>query len=169
MGLRWLDCRQWPTYMFFHDDITDWDVKILGHEVGSNKGQQAFESLATLVAHRLWRPFLQLQRPIVKVRTDNTGALAVVASLKGKGNSMNLIAREFALDAGLCVYTPEIVEHLPGVTNVIADVLSRKKDPRYEKTWTLPQFLSNSRRCIAPVRDYTWWKSLVPPSVATSA
>ena len=60
------------------------------------------------------------------MRSDNVGALSVFSPLRGKGAAMGLIAREYAIDVGNGAYTPDLIDHIPGVANVTADVLSRR-------------------------------------------
>ena len=54
---------------------------------------------------------------------------------------MGLIAREAALDVADGLYEPLVVEHIPGVANVLADVLSRRRDPKYAVSWSVPPSL----------------------------
>ena len=142
---------------FFSDEITATDCTILGVTHGSHTGQQAFEALAVLVAVRLWMPEITSRRATLAVRTDNIGALTVVASLKGKGPSMGLVARELALDFGSCSYAPRVVEHLPGVANVLADVLSRRLDP-HKQPWRSPAQVAHLSPTQVTARIPTWWR-----------
>ena len=105
----------------------------------------------------------------LNVRSDNLGALHTYAALKGKGQGMNLISREFALDAGKCELTPDLITHLPGVANGISDVLSRKLDPRYSKYLQIPTFLANSTQVTPPRRSEEWWRARVAPGSAKNA
>ena len=161
----WLSVNNKPI-SFFYDAITPDDERILNHQIGSNLGQQAFESLALLVAHRLWLKLVRGRRVKLNVRSDNLGALHTYAALKGKGQGMNLISREFALDAGKCELTPDLITHLPGVANGISDVLSRKFDPRYAKDLQTPTFLANSTQVTPPRRSDEWWRARVAPGSA---
>ena len=79
-----------------------------------------------------------------------------------------MIAREYALDIGEGVYEPELIQHLPGVTNVTADSLSRRTDPAYAAKWVVPAFLASAKRWVPPPRVKAWWKTL-SPGVASSA
>lgn len=87
------------------------------------------EALSLLVAYRHWASVLQHRRAYVTFRNDNMGALTVLASLKGTGHALGLIARELFLDIGRGEYLPRAISHLPGVANGTADALSRKFDP----------------------------------------
>ena len=80
---------------------------------------------------------------------------------------MNIVAREYALDIGECAFAPELIQHIPGVTNMIADLLSRRTDPKYAATWAIPQFLANATEITPPPRTSSWWRSLATTGVAS--
>ena len=161
----WISMNNVPI-AYYSDSITAFDEEILGHTAGTCEGQQTFESLALLVAHRLWYKVIAARRARHVVRSDNLGALHTFASLKGRGAGMNLISREFALDAGKCELTPDVIAHLPGVANGVADTLSRRFDPAKAASWTLPSFLSLAKECSPPLRQVAWWRARVPPGGA---
>ena len=98
---------------YFADHISPTDCKILQREHGSHEEQQAFEALGLLVAFRLWKPLLLHSRACITFRADNVGALTVIAVVKGKGHSLETIARELALDLVACDYLPYTAAHLP--------------------------------------------------------
>ena len=81
---------------------------------------------------------------------------------------MNIVAREYALDIGECAFAPDLVQHIPGVTNMIADLLSRRSDPKYAASWAIPQFLVNAKEITPPPRTSSWWRSVAPTGVASS-
>ena len=82
---------------------------------------------------------------------------------------MNAVAREYALDLSVGAFEPSLVQHLPGVVNVIADVLSRRCDPQYKDTWTVPPQLIGARRREVPPRVLAWWKASRPPAFPGTA
>ena len=125
---------------------------------GSHEGQQAFEAFVILVAIRTWQPLFQRRRAALSVRSDNRGALAVLASLKGSGDALTLVAKELALDLGRCEYFPRVISHLPGVANVTADILSRKYDPS-KPPWSVPDLLRNVPPADMTVRNSDWWRT----------
>ena len=149
-------------------EITSHDEDVLGHKRGEHEGQQGFEALGLLVAMRIWAPLWRDKRVKLHIRNDNVGALTVFSSCKGKSVPMNAIAREYALDIADGVHEPDLVQHLPGICNVVADSLSRRTDPAYAKTWTLPTFLVNAKHVHPPTRDNKWWKATIPPGYTTS-
>ena len=79
---------------------------------------------------------------------------------------MNAIAREYALDLSDGAFEPSLVQHLPGVINVIADVLSRRLDPKYSQSWVVPPLLANARHERVPPRNTTWWRASHSPGGA---
>lgn len=145
---------------YFLDKVTDQDVQILGRERGTCEGQQVWESLAVLVALRLWRSHWAARRMSLRLRSDNVGALTRFAVLRGKSPALSLIAREFALDLGDMTYMPDVIAHLPGVANVTADTLSRRFDPSKESTWQLPPLLAHATQHSVPERNRHWWHTL---------
>ena len=144
---------------YFADGINDMDraVLSLSDEPGS-ESQQALEALAMLVALRLWLPQWKQQRVVVTVRGDNMSALSMVAKMQPKSPTLAIIARELALDIAAASYSPDFMEHVPGIANVIADTLSRKHQPA--KTYQLPLLLRNVTEHSVGSRDQDWWLSL---------
>ena len=158
----WLSYQNKPLAWFTGDDSSV-DAEVLGHAAGDNTGQQSFEAFTLLVATRTWSHLWRSKRVRLNLRSDNMGALAVFSTLKGAPGAMNLIAREYALDAAQGAYAPDVVSHLPGVTNDIADQLSRKNDPRYAADWSPPAFLAGVPRVVLPARPLSWWRARIAP------
>ena len=152
---------------FFAVGITDSDCDILQIEVGSSKSQQTVEALAGLIAMRVWSRFWQGQRAVLQIRSDNIGALSLFAFLRSSSAALRTIAAEFALDLGRAEFRPDLYAHIPGITNVICDVLSRRYDPR--KTFYIPSQLLKVRAIVPPTRNRSWWRSLSHTSAAPSA
>ena len=84
-----------------------------------------WEALALLVACRIWLPKCKVQRLGVRVKSDNVGALRMLLNLSSKAANINVVARELALDLARGNYSLGELEHIPGVTNVMPDALSR--------------------------------------------
>ena len=110
---------------FFAIPVSSDEAHILDLEEGS-KSQQTLEALCGLIALRLWCAHWQGQRAVLQVRSDNVGALNLFSVLKGSSKALTLIASEFAIDLGHAEFRPDLLTHLPGVTNQICDVLSRR-------------------------------------------
>ena len=146
---------------WFSEDITEHDEKILSATRGDNISQQIFENLALLVAVKLWSSLWKDKRVSLCLKTDNLGALYVLSSFSGSTHSINLIAREYALFMADGAYAPETLTHIPGITNTIADILSRRNDPQYRENWKPPEFLASAKRVYPPIRNDSWWLSRV--------
>ena len=141
----------------FIDKTHQVDEEILKHRRGSNTGQQAFEGLAILAALRLWSSVWSKRRCTLSVRSDSVSALTLLLRFKTVGDGPAVIARELALDVAAALYAPNVVKHLPGVANVVADVLSRWYEPG--KPQQVPSLLRHAERCRCPARPEAWWRS----------
>ena len=104
---------------------------------------------------RTWLPRYRHQRVSVTLRGDNIAALTMVAKMQPKSASLGVVARELALDIAASSYAPDFVQHVHGVSNTIADILSRKTDP--EKSFKLPVLLRYAQEIEAPARPQNWW------------
>ena len=109
------------------------------------------------MALRLRKHYYRSHRAILSVQSDNVGELTVVASLKGTGTALGFVARELALDLGDCEYFPQIVSHIPGVANTLADVLSRRFDTS-KQLWSVPVQLHSIPEASVPERTTQWWR-----------
>ena len=141
----------------FSDPISKLDQKILGCRTGGSEGQQLWESLTVLVALRLWASYWQGRRVQLRVRGDNVSALIMLVKMKSTGDGMNLIARELALDVAESVYEPSVAEHLPGVTNDMAERHSRLDQHGDSPT---PSPLRQASWRTPPRRTWSWWRTL---------
>ena len=146
---------------FFHGELTEDDVKIFKHTVGDNKGQQTWEALTILVALRLWAPRWKGRRVTLSVRSDSVSALTALLRFKNAGEGSSFIARELAIDIAESVYRPSIISHVPGVSNIIADELSRWYEPR--RFPKLPLYLRGASLRMLPTRDASFYRTLLPP------
>ena len=146
---------------WFAERVTSPDASLLQREIGTHLSQQAFEALAILVAVRRWKRLWQRRRVSLRIRSDNVGALTVTSALKGEGAALNLVARELAFEFGDCEYAPDLIEHLPGVANTTADVLSRRFDPAKAQAWQVPAILANVPESTSAQRDAHWWKTQI--------
>ena len=131
----WLSCDG-CIKAYFSEAISADDQCILNTKSGTAEGQQTWEALSMLVGLRIWKSWWQTTRVSLAFRGDNVGALSLLAALKGRSKEMSLIGRELALDLGDGAYFPEIIEHVPGIANGLADALSRATQPA-DKPWRL--------------------------------
>ena len=92
------------------------------------------------------------------LRGDNITALTMALTLRAPKGAVKNIARELALDYGDAAFEPEYAEHVPGVTNILSDLLSRRSDPARREDWRLPPLLLEVPRMRAPLRDSSFWR-----------
>ena len=138
------------------------ECHLLGIEQGSCTCQQIVESLAALVALRAWHQQWCNSRSVLKVRSDSVAALTITLRLKTKGRGTGIIAREMALDIALSCYSPHVAEHVPGTSNVLCDVLSRKYQPCVE--YSVPAALSNVQETVLPPRTEGYFSTIGSPT-----
>ena len=112
-----------------------------------------------LISLKIWKDIWSRYGVSLSFRGDNTGALSLLAALKGRSKAMNIIARELALEIGDGVFFPQTIAHLPGVSNGLADSLSRAFQPD-KKMWSLPRILHDVHRTLVPRRSSDWWHTL---------
>ena len=117
---------------YFHSSVSIEEASVLGQQIGKCESQQTFEALAVLVALRTWAAHWIGTRSRLRIRSDSVSALVMLLKLKVSGKGPNLIAREIALDMAEAIYQPEVLEHVPGITNKICDQLSRLSQPGKE-------------------------------------
>ena len=67
-----------------------------------------------------------------KVKSDSIAALGAATKLRSKDPRMNSMARELALDLAEGSFEVTHATHVPGVSHVIADCLSRRYGPSKE-------------------------------------
>ena len=136
--------------------ITGTDQEVLKTWAGGSEGQQVWEALIVLAALRLWSPLWRDRRITLGVKSDSVSALIMLIKLKTDGVGTGIISRELALDIGEAIYEPNVGTHIPGITNILADHLSRRDDD----TIPLPAALRLARRREFPVRDRSWWRTV---------
>ena len=100
----------------------------------------------------------------IKVKSDSISALILTFKLKTAGVGSGIIAREIALDLAQSEYQPNVVQHVPGVDNIIADELSRKYQPGH--TFSLPECLSDVPELTLAPRLKEYYRSTFPPAAA---
>ena len=146
---------------YFADVPQSFEIELLQLQIGNSESQQILESLAGLVALRLWSKHWQQTRVELAIRSDNIGALVLFSRMKTSSVRNSIVAREFALDLGNASFSPDVVQHIPGFTNTICDSLSRLPLDGY----SVPGCLKGVPRAKVIIRDQQWWKSLTPPQI----
>ena len=142
---------------YTYGTFTAEDASILQVVNEKSRAQQAFESLALLIVLRLWLPEFTKHRVSIKVRGDNIAALTMLSRMQPKSASLQIVARELALDLSQCSYAPDFIEHVPGVANSVADALSRMAE--VDSKFQLPVMLTNARFDHPPARKAGWWRT----------
>ena len=74
---------------------------------------------------------------------------------------MNTVIREMVLDLAEGLYELDFMEHVPGVLNVVPDILSRWSQPG--ATTAVPTQLGSARRATPQRRCSSWWASALDP------
>ena len=77
--------------------------------------------------------------------------------MKSKPGALKSIAKELALLLAGSPYRPASACHIPGITNVLADTLSRRYDPSKQDKWQLPAELENVEQTRLPTRDAEYY------------
>jgi len=143
---------------YFADAISDLDVALFQCPIGSPKGQQVWESLAALVAVRLWRPLWGQHAVQLLVKGDSVTMLTLMVNMRPTTPALCVIGQELALDFAEVPFVPTIVEHIPGVANTIADRLSRIPQPGASQI--IPAILHNAEHNKPPIRCKTYYRTL---------
>ena len=93
------------------------------------------------------------------MRSDSTSALALLLSLRTTGTGVAAIGREIALDLADGCYSPDVLEHVPGISNRLPDVLSRRFEPkRSGSQWQLPAALHGVKQAHPPHRGPSFYR-----------
>ena len=142
---------------FFFDKLHKVDLQRFRLAAGDSGGNSVWEALAILVGLRVWHDKLHTQA-LIRVKSDSRVALAAVLKLASPDPKLNLIAREIALDTAEFIYEPSLLEHIPGVANVVPDILSRFFSPEPKP---FPSCLHHLCPTPVPVRDHSFWRTCV--------
>ena len=86
-----------------------------------------------------------------------------MAKLQASSPSLRIVARELALEIADGSFAPDVVEHIAGVANVLADRLRQKFDP-WLPEWSLPNELRDATHHECVFRTPAWWKTVARPS-----
>ena len=77
--------------------------------------------------------------------------------MKAAPGPLKAIAKEMAMTLSSSPYRPHAAIHIPGLTNTVADVLSRRNDPA-KQPWQLPAELQEVEETKLPTRDASYYK-----------
>ena len=97
----------------------------------------------------------------IRVRSDSVASLGLLLKLKSGGEGSNLIAQEMALDVADRLYVPDVLEHVRGLSDQLADALSRLEEPGANKT--IPPIFKHAHREDIPLRGKQSFRTLQGP------
>ena len=147
---------------WFASALDKHDEKMLQRSIGDDRGQQTWEQLCPLVGLRAWAHFRLHRRCTITIKGDNMTALYAALKLKAPAGNGRFIARELSTLFTDAHFEPDSAEHVPGISNTIADALSRRYDPA--KTWSVPALLADVPETVLPTRTPGYYKTLKPRS-----
>ena len=146
----------------FSDQLHEEDLRRFQARRGDPAFNTLWEAMAILVALRCWAPLFTIGTAVT-VRSDSHGSLSAMAKNSSPSPSLNLVMAELALDASgmVCGLTPvDQLVHIPGVSNTVADPLSRMFSP---SPLAFPAVLARSVPATPPFRDVTFWRTRLDP------
>lgn len=127
-------------------------VKHTGAEPGNPKHMSLWESLALLLAARIWLPRFPLGS-VIRVKADNISALYLLAKCKAANPQLAIVARELALDQARGTYEFTIFQRINTNMNRLADPPSRQSDPSPPE---FPPVLKRTKRVPIEVDERFW-------------
>eukprot|EP00971_Amphidinium_carterae_P125058 2477746-Amphidinium_carterae.1 len=128
------------------------DAKRCGAVIGRSDYTTTWELLAILVALRSWAKAGTHTR--VAVKSDSLSACRAFLKTTYKSPLLAPIARELAIDMALQCYQITEVVHIPGVSNTVADALSRLHAPEPKR---LPDAVKGLPQSSVQTRDENFW------------
>ena len=149
---------------WFADRLTQQDLHRFQAKVGDPAYNTIWEALAILVALRLWRTSSH-QGASFEIRSDNLPFLMAMLKGTSKDESLRLILRELSLDESLLVRKISLLTHIPGISNILPDHLSRLHAP---SPHPIPSSLHAIPRDFPPLRIRSFYKSIAAPSLLSS-
>ena len=134
--------KQGSPIAWIADQIHPEDLARFSATLGDSAFTTTWEALVILVALRSWRPFFP-EGTRFAIRSDSLGALSLIAKSASPSKGLSLILQEIALDEAGQTWGFESLTHIPGVSNTLADPLSRLHAPSAK---TVPQILATVPR-----------------------
>ena len=99
----------------------------------------------------------------MRIRSDSQAALGAWAKERSSNQKVNMVVRETALDMAEGRYKIDVIQHLPGRLNDLADALSRMFQPAVN--YSIPNGLAECTQVFPAQRDDAWWRAAGEPSV----
>ena len=141
---------------YFALDLTTDDLRRFSAKRGESGFTTLWEALTLLICIRQWLTRNALLN--VRIKSDSLGALRLAMKLSSSSPRLNQVAQGIALHLAIGDAQISLLEHIPGVTNIQADALSRLTAPEAK---SIPGFLSNAKRIFPPNRDSDFWRAWV--------
>ena len=154
---------------YFEDGVSEEDQRRHGVVVGDPSARALLEGFAVLVALRLFAPLAGGGRArhrtvVLGVKSDSEAALGAAIKMASPTPALAAVGREIAYDSALWDYYVSVHEHIPGVSNLVPDWLSRVHAPAAsDPKGGRPEALVGARARPAPVGGEDWWRSMGPP------
>ena len=149
--LHWFACR-----------IDSFELDLFHAEIGSPDAQALWEALCIVVACRAWiHLFEQGAVTHFQVKSDSLAALNAARKLASADPRMNTIMAELALTSAVSGVQVGLLKHTPGVSNTLADKLSRRF--QREGSWTVPEALQGIPETKIGNRPGSWWRARAAP------
>ncbi|KAF4650528.1 hypothetical protein FOL46_000914 [Perkinsus olseni] len=141
---------------WFSEKVSDDDLRKFSASRGNSKFQALWETLAILIALRLWKNRLPSTVGIV-CQSDSRSALGAALRLRSRSPTINAVVRDLALDAAVDVRVLHVLyEHVPSKLNYLADSLSRRFEGSLESA--VPSELGGVPRDFCAARDDSFWR-----------
>jgi hypothetical protein len=144
---------------FFADQIQQGDLQLFNAKIGDPAFTTLWEALAIAVAIKLWTSKLGPSASF-ELRSDSLGALSAIAKKASRATEMNKIIAEIALMEAVLGVSITSLSHIPGLSNDTPDALSRLWAPEAK---SIPDRLQEVTREDCPVRDRSFWLTMLPP------
>lgn len=113
--------------VYCHDEVTTAGLELMGATVGDPAFQSEWELLTAWISIETFRPIWhQLDcSPQILLRTDNAATVSAAMDHRAKSSLMVQLAAEMSMQMEVYQLQQLKAEHVLGVSNKIADALSR--------------------------------------------
>ena len=139
---------------FFGVELSDQDLRRYSAKKGVSDHITIWEALTFLVCVRVWLVSSSIPQ-VIRLKSDSLGALRAMMKLSSPNKFLNYIAMEVAHHVAVEDVDTSCLEHIPGVSNVVADSLSRLYAPSPK---SVPECLANSKRIHPPERTPEFYR-----------
>ena len=137
---------------YFTDALTSEDERQLRARIGVPDHQSVWELLAMVVALKAWKHVFA-HAGVFRLRADSMAALSALHKQASMSGAMNKLLLILSLHEAELVGGASVLEHVPGLVNVLPDTLSRLAAPDPP---SMPAALVGVPR-TAVQRDASFW------------